>query len=69
MQERGATLGAELDSGNVKRVVFPLEVSDKAAPDASSGHGPTETRGGRLLSIHPPFINFSFEHKITTSSI
>ena len=30
----------------------PTECSparDKAAPDASSGHGPTETRGGRLL--------------------
>ena len=34
---------------------------DKAAPGASSGHDPTETRGGRLLSIHPPFINFYFD--------
>ena len=36
----------------------PRRRANKDAPDASSGHDPTETRGGRLLSIHPRFINF-----------
>lgn len=33
LQENGATLGSSLDGGNVKRIVIPLEVSDKVAPE------------------------------------
>nr|XP_045609656.1 carotenoid isomerooxygenase-like [Procambarus clarkii] len=33
LREKGANLGNELDGGNVKRIVVPLGVSEKAAPE------------------------------------
>nr|XP_027223258.1 carotenoid isomerooxygenase-like [Penaeus vannamei] len=33
LRERGASLGNELDGGSVKRIVIPMEVSDKVSPE------------------------------------
>ncbi|ROT69029.1 hypothetical protein C7M84_012812 [Penaeus vannamei] len=67
LQERGATLGSELDGGCVKRVVVPLNVPEKAVPEenlvklAGSRAKAQRQKDGSLLLTPDAITKFAYE--------
>ncbi|KAK4313520.1 hypothetical protein Pmani_015136 [Petrolisthes manimaculis] len=67
IRENGATMGNNLDGGKVKRIIVPLEVPDKAAPELNlvmlAGQKATayKQKDGSLLLTPEIMAGFSYE--------
>lgn len=67
LRENGANLGTTLDGGKVKRIVIPLEVPDKAAPElnlvmlAGQKSKAHKQKDGSLLLTPEVVTDFAFE--------
>ncbi|XP_064108966.1 carotenoid isomerooxygenase-like [Macrobrachium nipponense] len=67
LRENGATLGSNLDGGAVKRIVIPMDISDKVAPEmnlvmlAGTKAKAQRQKDGSLVLTPDNVTNFAYE--------